>query len=195
MARAEHDTTTTSAPAAEGRDLFIDFVRAFSLLVVVAWHWVFTIILWESDGPHATNPIGFTDGLFVATWLLQVMPLFFFVGGFAHEKAWLARRDRDRALWRFAVNRAVSLIRPALALAIAWWLIGSVVVALFEVNGIDRAVRLILSPLWFLIVYLLLILLFPLAYRLHHRFGGLVIVWAAGLAAMMDVLRFAHDLH
>ena len=49
--------------ASTTRDPFIDFVRGFSLLVVVAWHWCFTIILWRDDGPHATNPIRFTDGL------------------------------------------------------------------------------------------------------------------------------------
>jgi hypothetical protein len=66
-------------PGASGRDPFIDFVRAFSLLIVVLWHWVFTILLWNPDGPHASNPIGFTRGLFLVTWLFQVMPLFFFV--------------------------------------------------------------------------------------------------------------------
>ncbi|HEY3144282.1 MAG TPA: acyltransferase [Acidimicrobiales bacterium] len=192
MTQAGEATTTQPAQVRPiDRDPFIDFVRAFSLLVVVAWHWVFTIIVWEDDGPHATNPIGFTRGLFVVTWLLQVMPLFFFVGGFAHEKAWLARQARgDRSLWRFARNRAMSLIRPALALAVVWWLIGWVVVFLWEVDGIGRAVKLILSPLWFLIVYVLLIALFPLAYRLHVRFGGIVLVWAAGLAALVDVARF-----
>ena len=82
---------SNQAPA--GRNVYVDFLRAFSLLVVVAWHWVFTIIVWQDDGPHATNPIGFTEGLFFATWLLQVMPLFFYVGGYGHLKAW-ARRER-----------------------------------------------------------------------------------------------------
>jgi acyltransferase-like protein len=181
----------TAARPASDRDRFIDFVRAFSLLVVVAWHWVFTIIVWRSDGPHATNPIGFTRGAFVATWLLQVLPLFFFVGGFAHEKAWLAA-PKDRTLWRFARDRAVSLLRPALALAVMWWLIGNVVVFLWDVDNMGRTIRLILSPLWFLLVYVLLVALFPMAYRLHLRFGGIVLVWGAGLAAVIDVVRFAH---
>jgi Acyltransferase family len=188
---ADQSRARPSSPP--GRDRFIDFVRAFSLLVVVAWHWVFTIIVWRPDGPHATNPIGFTRGLFVATWLLQVMPLFFFVGGFAHEKAWLAA-PKDRTLWRFARDRALSLIRPALVLAVVWWLIGNLVVFLWDVDGMDRTVRLILSPLWFLVVYVLLIALFPLAYQLHLRFGGIVLVWGAGLAAVVDVARFSHDV-
>lgn len=186
------EATTAPSTAPSERDRFIDFVRAFSLLVVVAWHWVFTIIVWRDNGPYATNPIGFTRGLFVATWLLQVMPLFFFVGGFAHEKAWLAA-PKDRTLWRFARDRAVTLARPALVLAAVWWLIGTTVVFLWDVDGMDRTVRLILSPLWFLCVYVLLIALFPLAYQLHQRFGGIVLVWGAGLAAVIDVARFAHD--
>ena len=192
----------TSAPAARGagdgpgRDHFIDFVRAFSLLVVVAWHWVFTIIIWKPDGPHATNPIGFTRGLFVLTWLFQVMPLFFFVGGFAHAESWEANfeRGRFRSTVSFAWSRANQLARPALALAAGWWVIGSVAVALFEVGGVPRSVKLILSPLWFIIVYLLLIVLFPLTHWLHQKFGGLVLVWGVGIAVIVDVARFSHQV-
>ena len=60
---------TVTAP---GRDKYIDFLRAFSLLVVVAWHWVFTIVIWHDDGPHTTSPIGFTTGLWTATALATV---------------------------------------------------------------------------------------------------------------------------
>jgi fucose 4-O-acetylase-like acetyltransferase len=192
-------TSAAPAPAASAgaeRDRFIDFVRAFSLLVVVAWHWVFTIIIWTPDGPRASNPIGFTRGLFIATWLFQVMPLFFFVGGFAHTEAYDAGRakGRFRTPIGFAWTRANQLARPALALAFGWWLLGSIGVALWDLDGVPRAVRLILSPLWFILVYLLLILLFPVTHWLHQRFGALVIVWGVGLATLVDVARFSHDL-
>lgn len=178
------------------RDRFIDFIRAFSLLVVVAWHWVFTIIIWRHDGPHATNPIGFTRGLFVATWLFQVMPLFFFVGGYAHTEAWEAghERGRFRTTLQFAWYRVKHLARPALILAFGWWLLGTVAVFLFEVDGVPRAVKLILSPLWFICVYVVLIALFPITYWLHERFGALVIVWGVGLAVLLDVARFSHHV-
>ena len=92
------------------RDRYIDFLRAFSLLVVVAWHWVFTIVRWSDDGPHATNPIGFTTGLWMVTWLLQVMPLFFYVGGYSHLTAWQRAQSRgvaDRA------DHATNVLRNA----------------------------------------------------------------------------------
>lgn len=69
--------------------------------MVVAWHWCFTIILWRDDGPHATNPIRFTDGLWTATWLLQVMPLFFYVGGFSNLMAWRRKQLRGASVGRF----------------------------------------------------------------------------------------------
>ena len=78
MAETSSSRLSSTANGSPTRDVYIDFLRAFSLLVVVAWHWVFTIIIWQDDGPHATSPIGFTTGLWTATWLLQVMPLFLF---------------------------------------------------------------------------------------------------------------------
>lgn len=186
----------TSATPPVDRDRFIDFVRAFSLLVVVAWHWVFTIIIWRNDGPHASNPIGFTRGLFVATWLFQVMPLFFFVGGYAHTEAWEAghEKGRFRTTVQFAWYRVKHLARPALILAVGWWLLGTVAVFLYDIDGVPRAVKLILSPLWFIIVYVILIALFPITYWLHERFGALVLVWGVGLAVLLDVARFSHDV-
>src|SRR4029450_4908210 len=40
----------------------------------------------------------------------------------------------------------------------------------------------------------LLVLLAPVTIRLHLRFGPLVVVWMAGLAALVDVLRFGQHL-
>ena len=185
------DQRTT--PDTGARDPFVDFVRAASLVVVVLWHWVFTVVLWQSDGPHTSNPIGFTSGLFLATWLLQVMPLFFFVGGWAHTVA-IARfvAGGNGSVWRFTLRRIASLGRPAVALAIAWWFVGAVVAAAFDVSWTGRAVVLILSPLWFLAIYAVLVALLPITTWLHRRFDVLVLVWGAGLAALVDVGRFRY---
>jgi hypothetical protein len=175
------------------RDPFIDAVRGGSLVVVVLWHWVFTLVVWEPDGPHATNPIGFTSGLYLATWLLQVMPLFFFVGGWAHTVALRRYQERTgRSVASFSLGRIVGLARPALGLVVVWWLVGVLVAAAFDVEWTGRAVILVLSPLWFLVVYALLIALLPVTTWLHRRFDVLVLVWGAGLAARVDVGRFRY---
>ncbi len=162
--------------------------------MVVLWHWVFTIVIWRDDGPHATNPIGFFDGLFLATWLLQVMPLFFFVGGYSHLRAWESAQRTGVGIWTFVGRRIRTLTVPALAVVAVWAALGVVVTVSLDAGWMARAVRLVVSPLWFLVVYLLLIALLPIALWLHRRFGVLVLVWGAGLAAVVDIVRFRNDL-
>ena len=122
----------TAAPGPSPRNAYIDFLRAFSLLVVVAWHWVFTIVIWSDDGPHATNPIGFTTGLWAATWLLQVMPLFFYVGGYSHLTAWSRAQAAARRSGGSCGKRLKALAVPALALLGVWVALG---IALFQASS------------------------------------------------------------
>ena len=179
-------------PRDHPRDRYVDFLRGFSLLVVVAWHWVFTIIHWSDDGPHATNPIGFTTGLWSVTWLLQVMPLFFYVGGHAHLLAWARARERGQPLGRFVMRRMRSLAVPALALFGVWVVLGFILGNVFDLHWIGRAVLLVVSPLWFMAVYLLLIALLPVFLWLHERFDTIVLVWLAAIAGAVDIGRFRY---
>ena len=72
------DQLVDATPA--GRDRYVDFLRALSIAVVVCWHWVFSVTQWRAGRLTMPNPIGEVPLLWSATWLLQIMPLFFFVG-------------------------------------------------------------------------------------------------------------------
>ena len=187
--------TVAAGPRPTTRDPFIDFVRGFSLLVVVAWHWSFTIILWRKDGPHATNPIGFTEGMWTVTWLLQVMPLFFYVGGFSNLMAWRRKEVSGESVGRFVLGRMKQLAVPALALAGTWTVLGIIVVREFDVTWAGRGVTLVISPLWFIAAYLIIIALFPVFLWLHQRLDVIALVWLAGLAWLVDVTRFKHGMN
>ena len=180
----------TPAPAEQRRDLLIDTIRAVSLLVVVVWHWVFTVVVWEVDGPHANNPIGVTRGLWLATWLLQVMPLFFFAGGYVHSRSW----DREGGGARWVWRRLRALLLPAASLvavgALAWWLAR---VLAPEATWVGRGIVLMLSPLWFLIVYAMLVVSMPLWRVLHERLGEVALVLLVGIAVVVDVFRFRYE--
>lgn len=176
------------------RDGFVDFVRAASLVVVVVWHWAFTILRWGPDGPSATNPLGFTSGLWIVTWVAQVMPLFFFAGGCANMAAFAKKRTTGQSIWTFVSNRLKDLLAPAFVLIALWWLILIVVGALVELSWLKNTVILILSPLWFAFSYAIIVLLYPLFYSLHLRFSYLVPVWLAGLTALVDIARFTHKI-
>ncbi len=88
----------------------MDWLRAVSLLVVVVWHWAFTILRWSPDGPHATNPLGFFSGLWILTWLLQVLPVFFYVGGYAHLASWERARARGERLRHYVWRHTRQLV-------------------------------------------------------------------------------------
>jgi hypothetical protein len=185
-----------SPPSARptGRDAYVDFLRAASLIVVVIWHWAFTILTWEASGPeagpHATSPLGFTHGFWLATWLFQVMPLFFYVGGYVHLRSWAKAQRDGMTLGAFVSRRIRALAVPAGVVLLAWIAMGTAIGAYFNLDGIGRAVKLVLSPMWFLAVYLMLVLLLPAALWLHERYGSLVLVWLGGAAMMVDILRF-----
>jgi peptidoglycan/LPS O-acetylase OafA/YrhL len=185
---------TGEASTGSTRDEFIDLCRAFSLLVVVVWHWVFTIVVWRSRGPSANSPLGFTDNLWILTWVLQVMPVFFFVGGYAHLQLWSKRRSSGASGASFVLGRVRRLLAPALALLVVWVAIAAVAEGVFHAYWFGRAALLIVSPLWFIAVYLALVLLAPLAIWLHQRFGPLIVVMLVGLAALVDVLRFGRHV-
>jgi peptidoglycan/LPS O-acetylase OafA/YrhL len=187
-------TTTATGTAVKGRDKYVDFIRAFSLLVVVAWHWVFTIIVWEDDGPHASNPLGFTTGLWVLTWAFQVMPLFFYVGGYGHLRSWEKARDRGQSIWTLVGVRLKRLAVPTFALLGVWIVIGIAVSAVWDWTWTWQAIKLVVSPLWFMGVYLMLVLILPAALWLHERFDTIVLVTLAGIAGLVDVVRFRYDL-
>ncbi len=172
------------------RDRYVDFLRAFSLVVVVIWHWVFTILELSPERVSPNNPIGFTRGMWAITWVLQVMPVFFFVGGFTHRLAFDNYQRGDSR--RFLRRRTKRLLVPALTLVAVWIGVGILLQNVLDADWTWSAVVLVLSPLWFLVVYLVLVLIAPLAIRAHWRWGELVIVWLVGLAAVLDVLRFHH---
>jgi peptidoglycan/LPS O-acetylase OafA/YrhL len=181
--------TTTSAE--KTRDRYVDFLRAFSLVIVVIWHWGFTILVVSATTVSPTNPIGFTKGMWAITWLLQVMPVFFFVGGYTHR---LAFDDYERGdSRRFLRRRAARLVPPVAVIIGIWIALGFVLEATMDPEWTWPAVILVLSPLWFIVVYLVLVAIAPLAVRAHWRWGELVIIWLLGLAAVLDVLRFSHQ--
>jgi fucose 4-O-acetylase-like acetyltransferase len=182
----------TSDPRAEARparDPYVDVLRAASLLVVVAWHWAFTVIIWRPDGPHASNPIGTTTGLWLATWVLQVMPVFFVIGGFVHSTSW-----RGGSYAGFLKARLGRLLAPAAVAVVTVSTLGALA---SQIAGglpwMPRAVILILSPLWFLAVYSGLVMAAPIAAWAHRRSGELALVVLAGSAVLLDIARLRMD--
>ena len=67
------------------------------------------------------------------------MPLFFFVGGYAHEQSYLRKQARGASMWGFVGKRLTELAVPALALAAVWVVLGIVVANVFGGAWIKRS--------------------------------------------------------
>ena len=104
----------------ESRDRYVDFLRIASILVVVLGHWLMAVVAWHADGIHVGNVLGMVPLLWLATWVLQVMPVFFFVGGFANLVTLDGLRRRGRGSTEYLAGRAQRLVRPVAVLLAVW---------------------------------------------------------------------------
>lgn len=181
------------------RDRYVDFLRVLSLGVVVLGHWLMAVVVVGADGSvRTTNLLAIAPALQPVTWLLQVMPVFFLVGGFSHATAWASLERRGGGYADFVRSRAGRLLRPTAVFAGVWLALALCVELLGEDRGILKlATRLVAQPLWFVGVYLGIVALAPAMLRLHRwsgRWAPLVPVAFGAAALVVDVLRFAHGV-
>lgn len=184
------DTMVDATPA--GRDRTVDFLRALSIAVVVAWHWVFSITQWKSSGALTMpNPIGDVPGLWIATWVLQIMPLFFFVGGFANYVSWRAAKRNGLPHGAFLASRLKRLLKPVAVLVGVWIAVEFVIGALRPgYSGVLHWGFVVFVPLWFLGTYAAVVCVAPVTLRLHERAPYLTLLGLALLVVVVDLLRF-----
>jgi hypothetical protein len=127
------------------RDRSIDAVRAVAIVGVVGGHWLVTGLTVDGAGAwRQASPLTTMPAFAPVSWFLQTLGLFFFAGGFA---AAMSRR----------APRLRKLVVP-LALLLGVW--AAVLVAgtlLGMPDGTRRTIiKLVVSPLWFLLPYLAL---------------------------------------
>ena len=200
------DELADATPAT--RDRYVDFVRGASIAAVVFGHWFISIIHWQGGLIYQTSAVGVTSGLWFGTWFFQVMPLFFFVGGFSNLVAFEAYQHRREPTWGFVKARELRLLKPALAF-LAIWTVVQVFLHLADVGRptgptlwdkttLLRGVRppgatIPFGPLWFLGFYMLVVAVVPVLVRLHRRLGLAVPISMAAGAILVDVVGFGLD--
>lgn len=187
------DDLARATPA--NRDRYVDFVRAFSIVVVVAGHWTIALIFWEDGQIFVHNVVGHQSGLWLATWALQVMPLFFFVGGFSNARGWKSLHSAGGSYREFMRRRLMRLFRPT-AVFVGVWVVVETGLHVLDVGaaGVFRGTFLPFGPLWFLIVYVAVAALTPVTLALHERWRSAVVVALVGLIVVVEVLRFGFGI-
>ncbi|MFJ9310494.1 acyltransferase family protein [Streptomyces cyaneofuscatus] len=176
------------------RDRYVDLLRVASLAAVVLGHWLMAAVTPDGVG----NLLAVVPALQPLTWLLQVMPVFFFVGGFAHALSYrslLRKRPEgsaDSVYAAFLRARLQRLLRPTMVFVLVWGVAALLIQLLGGGGGLTGVtLRLVTQPLWFIGIYLAMVAFTPPLLRLHERYGWGAFAGLAGAAAAVDVLRFA----
>ncbi len=172
------------------RDRVVDLLRAASILAVVAGHWLIATVVREEGRLQGTNALASMAWLQGLTWLFQVMPVFFLVGGFANLRSLEAHGGRDTGA--FLAARADRLLRPTVVFAAIWLVVGPALVAWWSEPELAADVaRIAAQPLWFLAVYLLVVLAAPIQLRWHRRAPRGTLLGLVAVVVALDAVRLS----
>ncbi|MGI5139463.1 acyltransferase family protein [Streptomyces sp. CA-106110] len=182
-----------AAATPASRDRFVDLLRVASLGTVVLGHWLMAAVSVGGNGRvQVGNLLALEPGLQPLTWVFQVMPVFFFVGGFSHALSYRStRRGTSKAYSVFLRARLQRLLRPTVVF-IAVWGAAALALQLAGLGGglLDVSLRLVAQPLWFVGIYLAMVAFTPPLLRLHERYGWGAFGGLVAAAVLVDLLRF-----
>ena len=196
-------TTATLKPAAPNlselagaakadRNRAIDFYRAVAMLAVAFGHWLAISLYVDADGSlQAGNALDLAPQFAPISWLLQVMPLFFVVGGFASSASLDAHfRADDATAADWVSARLRRLFAPVSVLA-TFWLGVIAVSAVFDQAELGILAAMAGAvPLWFIANYAIDTAIAPItlpAFRRSPAGFSLALVASIG---MLEALRF-----
>ncbi|OPC83804.1 acyltransferase [Embleya scabrispora] len=167
------------------REREVDGLRAFAILGVVLGHWIVTGVSAGADHWQTDSPLRRLPDFAPVTWLLQPLAVFFLVGGYVGARSY-AHATHYRS---WARRRMIRLGRPIAALLAVWTVLMALLADFVPGGTLHTLGKLVLSPLWFVLVYAGLTLLTPPVVRLGRAGPPL----ALAVVAAVDLTRFAAD--
>lgn len=168
----------------------MDLLRAVSICMVVLGHWlVGTFTVTENDiAPE--NLLAVAPWTHPFTWLFQVMPVFFLVGGFSNAASLAAQRRKGGTVPAWLRQRALRLLRPTAVFLVVLLTARLVALSLgVDETLVAHATWAATTPLWFLVVYLAVVVVAPLAVAAHARWGPMVVAVLVAGVVVGDALR------
>ncbi|MER6777405.1 MULTISPECIES: acyltransferase [unclassified Streptomyces] len=176
------DRIDAGTPA--GRDRAVDALRAFAILGVVLGHWLVTALTTADGGLGNTSPLARLPWLAPVSWVFQTLAVFFLVGGHVAARGHSSARERGVPYGVWVGQRLSRLFRPVAAVLALWTVTAAgMLLGGAEPGTVETLVKLVLSPLWFLLVFAVLTAATPLVARIGP-------LWPLAVVAGVDVWRF-----
>lgn len=187
MRSARHLAEATPA----SRERVVDLLRAVAIGAVVLGHWLITVVEYDAAGQlSGRSALMDLPWAYPLTWAVQVMPVFFLVGGYANAASLAAHRERGGGATGWLQDRSGRLVRPTTVLIVTLVVCaaGASLVGA-PPDRVRTVVWFAMVPLWFLTAYLAVVLLTPIMYRLHRRYGLAVPVVLVAFVVVGDLAR------
>jgi fucose 4-O-acetylase-like acetyltransferase len=147
----------------ESRNRVVDLLRAVSIVIVVLGHWTMAAVT-VREGIHTGNILSLAGWTHPFTWLFQVMPVFFLVGGYANAVSWRSARRRGAGYGGWLRGRVRRLALPVMPLLAFWLAAGWLMLRLgFDWRTLRLASTVALMPTWFLAAYIVVTATTPAA--------------------------------
>jgi len=184
-----------AAQTPEERNRYVDFLRSVSILVVIIGHWMIATAYVVDGEMNPGHLLAGRPQLHWLTWLFQVMPIFFIVGGYSNAVSLESAKRKGVGYGGWLSARLNRLVAPLLVLVIAWAAI-AITLMLFGTRPavIQYVSQAALIPTWFLAIYIAVVILAPVAYKFWRRYGfASFLVFAAG-AALTDLAFFEAEM-
>ncbi len=177
------------AATAEDRNRVADFLRVGSISMVVLGHWLVGFITVEDGRWVGARLLAVVPQTQWLTWIFQVMPVFFFVGGLANAISWSSARKKGESYADWVRRRGRRLLWPLVPLFVVW----IAVVALLGAAGMPGYLVEVIShtailPLWFLAAYMCIVAVSPVTFWLHQKLGRAALGIFLVLAVISDLL-------
>ncbi|MER7156704.1 acyltransferase, partial [Streptomyces lydicus] len=166
------------------RDRAVDALRAVAILGVVLGHWLVTALVADSGQVHVESPLHHLPQLAPVSWVFQTLAVFFLVGGQVGARSYAAARAVGGSYRRWLGARLARLFRPVAAVVTVWTVVAAALLASGAgLETVGALGKLVLSPLWFLLVFAALTAATPLVARLHP-------LWPLAVVLHVDLVRF-----
>lgn len=173
----------------ESRNRAADFYRVAAICFVVLGHWMLIAPYVPSGELELRNLLAEQPRTQYLTWLFQVMPVFFFVGGYSNAASWYSARQtvEKRQLW--TTGRLRRLLLPVIPLVGLWAIAAAIAFQIgTDPDLVRNASQAALIPVWFLAVYIMVSLVVPISYAVWERFGLWSVAALAALAITVDLI-------
>ncbi|MGY0486765.1 acyltransferase family protein [Streptomyces sp. WG-D5] len=174
------------------RDRAVDGLRALALLAVPTGHWLLAGFTLDSQGGlHNASPLSSFGFFAPLSWVLQMLGVFFLVGGYASALSYRRARERGTSTADWLRGRLARLGRPVLGVTAVWAAAAPLLYTLgVPLASLRTASTLVIQPLWFVGVYTVITALTPWCIRAARRLGAWAAVPLIGSVAVVDFLRY-----